>query len=272
MKHIDLGVLDGEVLLFGGPYGNVQATQAVLDWAHTARIIPKHMICTGDVVAYCGAPAASVSAVRASGCAVIAGNCEVQLAQNADDCGCGFEEGTTCERLSVAWYDYARRQLGADTRAWMADLPDVITFTHHGLRYGVIHGGARDVAEFIWETDVDAIFAREWAALEDIVGPVNGVVCGHSGLPFVRQTSRGVWLNAGVIGMPPHDGAKDTRFAVLRRGKIKIERLKYDVSGAVTDMDDANLPSEYRDALRSGYWPSEDVLPDALRVAVSDRG
>lgn len=272
MKHRDLGVLDGDVLLFGGPYGNVQATRAVFDWACNARITQDHMICTGDIVAYCGAPAASVAAVRTSGCAVIAGNCEVQLAQNADNCGCGFEEGTTCDRLSVAWYAFARKYLDADARDWMADLPDVVTFIHHGKRYGVIHGGARDVAEFIWQTDDDAVFAREWSALEDVVGPVDAVVCGHSGLPFVRETPRGVWLNAGVIGMPPHDGGGDTRFAVLRRGQIGIERLQYDVSGAVDDMDDAGLPPDYRDALRSGYWPSEDILPLALRVAVSERG
>lgn len=272
MKHRDLGVLDGDVVLFGGPYGNVQATHAVLDWARTAGVAPDNLICTGDVVAYCGAPAACVAAVRASGCAVIAGNCEVQLAQNADDCGCGFEEGTTCDRLSIEWYAFARTQLDADARDWMTNLPDVITFTHHRKRYGVIHGGARDVAEFIWQTDDDATFIREWDALEGVVGPVDAVVCGHSGVPFIRETPRGVWLNAGVIGMPPHDGGQDTRFAVLRNGQIGIERLQYDVSGAVNDMAAAGLGSDYRDALRSGYWPSEDILPLALRMAVSDSG
>lgn len=272
MKHCDLGVLDGDLLLFGGPYSNLQACEAVFAYARTADIASDHVICTGDVVAYCGAPAASVVAIRASGCAVIAGNCEIQLAQNADDCGCGFEAGTTCDRLSVAWYAFAQSQLDRGTQAWMGALPDVLTFTHHGTRYGVLHGGARDVARFIWETDEDAVFAREWDALEAVTGPIAAVIAGHSGLPFMRATSKGVWLNAGVIGMPPHDGRPQTRFARISRGQMRIERLEYDVAGAVADMNAAGLPADYRDALQSGYWPSEDVLPDAFRVAVSDRG
>ncbi len=272
MKYRDLGVLDGDMMLFGGPYSNLQATEAVLAQACMRQIAADHVICTGDVVAYCGAPAATVAAVRASGCTVLAGNCEVQLAQNADDCGCGFEEGTICDRLSVAWYAYARGQLDERARAWMAALPDVLSFEHHGKRYGVLHGGVRDVARFVWETDNDEVFEGEWAALEAAAGPVDVVVAGHSGLPFVRETARGIWINAGVIGMPPHDGAQQTRFAVLSGGVFQIEELTYDVAGAVVDMQTAKLPLAYTDALQSGYWPSEDVLPAALRVAVSDRG
>lgn len=272
LKHVDLGTRDADFLVFGGPYSNVQATQAVLARAGTLGIAADHVICTGDSVAYCGAPQACVDVLRSAGCTVVAGNCEIQLAQGAQDCGCGFEEGTTCDRLSAAWYAFADQQLGVASRRWMAGLPDVVTFTHHGKRFGVIHGGITDVARFIWESDDAAVFAQEWDALEALCGPVDGVIAGHSGLPFVRQTARGPWLNAGVIGMPPHDGRQQTRFAVLSAGQMQILELEYDVSGAVGDMDAAGLPPQYRDALRSGYWPSEDVLPAALRVAVSDRG
>lgn len=272
MKHRDLGVLEGDLLLFGGPYGNLQATSAVLAQAAARGIAADHVICTGDVVAYCGAPAATVAAVRAAGCVVLAGNCEVQLAQNADDCGCGFEEGSTCDRLSVAWYSYARAQLDAQARAWMEALPDVLSFVHHGKRYGVLHGGASDVARFVWTTDNDAVFAQEWTALEALTGPVDIVIAGHSGLPFVRETARGKWVNAGVIGMPPHDGGQHTRFAILSEGVWETVPLAYDVAGAVADMAAAKLPMDYARALQTGYWPSEDILPEALRVAVSDRG
>jgi len=272
MKHLDLGVLDDDVLLFGGPYSNIQALEALLAWADAADIDPERMICTGDIVAYCGAPLACVEAVQASGAAVLAGNCEIQLAAGADDCGCGFEGGTTCDRLSAAWYAFAQSQMTEDARNWMAGLPDVLTFNHQGKRYGVLHGGVTDVSRFVFDSDEDALFAREWAALEALTGPVDAVVAGHSGIPFLRLTQRGPWVNAGVIGMPPHDGAPQTRFALLSGGKMRIELLSYDVEGAMADMRTAGLPADYRDALQSGYWPSEDVLPESLRVAVSDRG
>lgn len=272
MIRQDLGVLDGDLLLFGGPYSNCQAMGALLARAQAAGITGERMICTGDVVAYCGAAAATVALVRASGCAVVAGNCEVQLAQDAEDCGCGFDAGTVCDRLSAAWFAHARGALDARARDWMGGLPDVVTFHHHGRRYGVIHGGVRDVARFVWESDPEVVFAEEWEALEAQVGPVDGVVAGHSGLPFVRKTARGPWINAGVIGMPPHDGAPQTRYCVLSQGRARIEVLAYDVAGAVAQMQAAGLPADYARALESGYWPSEDVLPPGLRVALSDRG
>ena len=272
MKHRDLGVLDGDVVLFGGAYSNLQAVVALFAQVAARGVSADHVVCTGDLVAYCGAPSGTVDALRASGCAVLAGNCEVQLAQDADDCGCGFEDGTTCDRLSVAWYDFARAQLLDEAKAWMGTLPDVLSFTHYGRRYGVLHGGVTDIARFIWDVDPPEVFADEWAALEASIGPVDAVIAGHSGLPFVRETARGPWINAGVIGMPPHEGDRDTRFAVLHGGDVRIERLAYEAAAAAADMQAAGLPLEYADALLSGYWPSEDILPDALRVAVSDRG
>ena len=84
MKIHDLGELEGEILVFGGPYSNRQATEALLD---VARDIPvRNVICTGDVVAYSGDPMGTVDAIRDHGMTVVAGNCERQLAARALDC------------------------------------------------------------------------------------------------------------------------------------------------------------------------------------------
>lgn len=272
IKSADLVTLDGPILLFGGPYSNLQAVEALARFAKERGIDGSAMICTGDIVAYCGAPRESVSAIRALGCAVVAGNCELQLASGAEDCGCGFAPGSSCDMLSGAWYAHAAQQLDADAKAWMGALPDVATFGHQGERYGVIHGGVRDVARFIWSESAEAVFEEEWQALEKVVGPVDHIIAGHSGLPFIRDTKRGRWINAGVIGMPPHDGGQQSRFAVLDGGEVTFQRLSYDVAGAVADMERAGLPRAYSHALQSGYWPSEDVLPPGLRVPSLARG
>ena len=266
MKHLDLGPLDGPVLLFGGPYSNVQALDALIGAAVTRGIGAGQMICTGDVVAYCAAPRAAVQRIRDLGCAVVAGNCEVQLASGADDCGCGFDAGSACDLLSAGWYGFAATKVSDDDKRWMGDLPDVITFTHQGARYGVLHGGITDVSRFIWGSSPPDVFAQEWQALEAQVGAVDHIIAGHCGVPFINKTPKGRWINAGVIGMPPHDGRQQTRFAVLDGGEVQIHRLDYDVEAAVRDMSDANLPEGYRRGLQSGYWPSEDVLPPDLRV------
>ncbi len=264
LRHLDLGQLDGPVLLFGGPYSNVQATRAVLGQARRRGATP---VCTGDVVAYCARPAETVAAIRASGCAVLAGNCEIQLASGAPDCGCGFEDGSACDLLSVGWYGFASARIGAEARAWMAGLPDVLSFSHCGTRYGVVHGAVSDVARFLWSTSPEAELEREWDTLERAIGPVGGIVAGHSGIAFTRPLRRGRWINAGVVGMPPHDGQARTRFAMLEDGAVTLHALGYDVAAAVADMAAAGLTQGYDRALQTGYWPSEDVLPPDLRLS-----
>jgi predicted phosphodiesterase len=265
VKHQDLGVLAGPVLLFGGPYSNLQAFEAMIGAAQGLDIPAGRMICTGDVVAYCGDPSATVDAMRQAGVALVAGNCEKQLAANALDCGCGFDAGTTCDLLSAGWYNVANVQVSQSQRDWMGRARDIISFNHDGQRFAVIHGGVTDIARFIWPTSDGYVFEEEWNAVEAAIGPVDGIVAGHSGIPFTRACAKGQWINAGVIGMPPHNGGQQTRFAVLDEGQVTFHTLDYDVDGAVRAMAQAGLTQGYHEALRSGYWPSEDVLPPDLR-------
>lgn len=260
MDIMDLGDLTGEITVFGGPYSNLQAMQALIDAARGT------LICTGDLVAYCGAPGAVIEAVQSNGIHVVAGNCERQLAEHALDCGCGFEDGTTCDLLSAAWYGYANAQVGEHARRWMGTCPDVLLYTHAGLRTAVIHGGVTDVARFIWSVTPEDVFEEELDALNMIAGDVDRVIAGHSGIAFQRWVAGVEWINAGVIGMPPHDGTAQTEFARINAGgAVQIERLTYDVDGAVQDMQAAGLTQGYHTALQTGIWPSEDVLPAELR-------
>jgi len=76
----DLGALAGPVLVFGGPYGNLEACDALLAAAERHGIDGRNAICTGDVVAYGADPQAVVDRLRAWGCAIVMGNCEESLA------------------------------------------------------------------------------------------------------------------------------------------------------------------------------------------------
>lgn len=264
MKVLDLGELSGPVLLFGGPYSNLQAFQAIVRVASHLAIPAQNVICTGDVVAYCADAETTARAVRAQPFAVIAGNCEKQIAAGAPDCGCGFDEGSACSILSHGWYAHARNQVSENTRNWMKELPDIATFTHQGKRYGVLHGGATDISRFVWETSPLSDLREEIAALENLVGQVDGIVAGHSGLPFLRDVDGKQWINTGAIGMPPNDGAPQTRY-VLFDDEPAIKRLEYDYQAASSEMVRAGLTQGYDTALLTGFWPSEDTLPASQR-------
>lgn len=266
MHMHDLGELSGSVMAFGGPYSNLSALRAMRQEALALGIARAHTVCTGDVVAYCAQAAETVAEIRDWGIAVVAGNCEIQLAQDALDCGCGFDAGTTCDLLSAGWYAHANAACGPEERGWMATCPNYLTFDHAGRRVAVIHGGTRDVSRFIWPVSDEEVFAEEIGFLREKVGRVDVIIAGHSGIPFVRQIAGCTWINAGVIGMPPHDGRTDTRFAILHAdGTPEIRTLSYDSTPTIDAMRQAGLTQGYDTALKTGWWPSEDVLPAALR-------
>src|SRR5215831_9738833 len=92
--------LEPPILVFGGPHSNLRALEALRRRADELGIPPANCVCTGDVVAYCAEPEETTQAVRDWGCHVVAGNCEEQLAAAAEDCACGFEEGSECDLLA----------------------------------------------------------------------------------------------------------------------------------------------------------------------------
>ena len=262
----DLGALEGELMIFGGPYSNLQALLALKAQAAHLGLTARQVICTGDVVAYGADAAGCVAAMQAWGVPTVAGNCEKQLAAGAMTCGCGFVAGSTCDRLSAGWFTHADASCDAAARHWMGRCPDVILFTHAGRRCAVVHGGVTDVARFLWPVTPEAGFLEEIAALEAQAGPVDRIFAGHCGLPFSKTIARVAWINTGVIGMPPNDGAPDTRFGRVRPdGKVEIQPLTYDAAGAAAAMRRAGLTQGYDSALLTGRWPSQDVLPEALR-------
>ncbi|MDP2800364.1 MAG: metallophosphoesterase family protein [Phreatobacter sp.] len=255
------------LLVFGGPYSNLQAMQALLAEAARLGISGDRIVCTGDIVAYGADPAACCDLAMASGMHVLMGNCEQNLAAGSADCGCGFDEGTECDRLSSAWYAYAAGQISSAHQQFMAACPQRITIgLPDGRRLAVIHGGASDISRFLFASTDDAVLADEIADTG-----CDGVIAGHCGIPFVREVGAGLWLNAGAIGMPAHDGTPRVWFSVLTLEpdglRVDIRPLSYDQAGAAAAMRAARLPEGYAAGLETGLWPSEDVLPPAEKAS-----
>lgn len=260
--------LNGPVLVFGGCYSNLEATVALRHEATRLGIRPDNIVCTGDVVAYCADPVATVDAIRDWGVHVIMGNCEESLGWSKDDCGCGFEEGTACEQLSVDWYTYANRALGEEPRTWMRSLPRRLDIVLDGRRLAVVHGSVDSINRFVFAS-------TPWADKErDIArSGCDGVLGGHSGIPFSQSVGGKLWHNSGALGMPANDGSSLVWYSVFvpngRGIEVRSMSLPYDAGAAARKMRDRGLPLGYADALETGLWPSCDVLP---AVELAGRG
>lgn len=255
--------LSGPTLLFGGPYSNLEATEALFAEARRRGIAADHMICTGDLAAYCADPQGVIDRIRGAGIRVVMGNCEESLASRAADCGCGFAEGTACATLSDQWYAYADRHVDAESRAWMGALPRRLDVEIAGRRLAVVHGGVGKIDRFVFASTGTAIGEELAAAGGD------GVIGGHCGLPFTREVAGRLWHNPGVIGMPADDGTPRVWFSVLTPTPegllIEHEPLDYDHAAAAGKMRAHGLPDGYAKGLSSGLWPSRDVLPPTER-------
>ena len=262
------------LLVFGGPYSNLQATEAMQAEARRLVIPPQNVVCTGDVVAYAADPEPTARLIKDWGVAVVAGNCEEQLAEGAADCGCGFDEGSACDLLSRGWYPYALARVSDELRTWMGRLPGRIDFTYHGVRFAAIHGGVRQVNRFLFDSEVAALQGEFDDACADKACDV--VLAGHSGIPFARRLGRGLWLNAGVVGMPANDGSPDGWYALIAPDRdgglaISLRRLAYDNVAAAAAMRRAGHANGYARTMVTGIWPSHDVLPPRELAATGKR-
>jgi hypothetical protein len=260
MNALDLGPIDAPLLVFGGPYGNLEAMAALVAAARRLDIPGTRAICTGDVVAYGADPQAVVDLVRSWGCAVVMGNCEESLALDAADCGCGFSEGSACAALSAQWFSATGRDLDAESRGWMGSLPRRVDCTLAGRRLAAIHGSVSRINQFVFASTDIAEKARQL----DLAG-ADGILAGHCGVPFTQFVDGRLWHNSGALGMPANDGTARVWFSVLTPDAdgiaVSHHALDYDHCAAAEKMHARGYPAEYADALGSGLWPSCDILP-----------
>ncbi|MCU7931777.1 MAG: metallophosphatase family protein [Candidatus Thiodiazotropha sp. (ex Codakia rugifera)] len=264
MTLLNLGSFEDQLLIFGGSYGNLQATQALLQVSEKLGIPASHVICNGDCVAYCAQPEETVELIRSSGIKVLMGNCEQSLANGREDCGCGFETGSSCSVLAEDWYPYCAEQLSLDAKRWMGGLPEGLCFDIEGRRFQVVHGGLSAINRFIF-----ASTSTEEKQMEMVLSDADVIIGGHAGLPFGERLGERYWLNSGVIGMPANDGTRDGWYLLLmpNEGKVHCEwhRLSYDARAAQSAMRKLDRFNGYAESLLSGIWPSMDILPDIER-------
>jgi len=252
------------LLVYGGAYGNLQATQALYAEADAMGFAPAEIVCTGDLAAYCADPQPVIDLVRARSTEVVMGNCEESLALDSDDCGCGFGEGTQCSLLSREWYAYCRDAVCAESKGWMGTLPRSIRRIVSGRSLLLVHGSLSSANEFVFpSTDPGSKISQL-----DRSG-CDGIVAGHSGLPFVEICGGRLWLNSGALGMPANDGTPRCWYATIEPAAggldVRIRSLSYPQHEAARSMREGGLPDGYAACLETGLWPSLDVLPPAER-------
>jgi alkylhydroperoxidase/carboxymuconolactone decarboxylase family protein len=261
-----IGTKKGKLLLFGGVYSNLQALKELISIAKTEGVPPENCICTGDITGYCAQPEETIQAFKNWGALSIAGNVELQLANDSEDCGCDFKAGSRCDSFSKMWFPYTKMKLSKESLNWVSALPEYLSFEYIGKKITVVHGNYANVSEFIFKSIAQESKETCFEATQSDV-----IVAGHCGLPFHQSIKEKLWLNPGVIGMPANDGTPRVWYAILEDDgseeiKFTHKSLEYDYSTAQKLMFQNHLPEEYADTLSSGIWDNMEILPEIEKM------
>ncbi len=263
IKHI--GTKDGKLLLFGGVYSNLQALEALISIAESEGIPAENCICTGDITGYCAQPEETVQLFRKWGATSIAGNVELQLANDSEDCGCDFKAGGRCDSFSKTWFPYTKGYLSQNSLEWIAKIPENISFDYVGKKVTVVHGNYGNVSEFIFKSNANQCKETCFSETDSEV-----IIAGHCGLPFHQTVKEKLWLNPGVIGMPANDGTTRVWYMILESDQNEIKythrSFEYDFKTAQQLMFKNHLPEAYADTLSSGIWDNMEILPEIEKM------
>jgi diadenosine tetraphosphatase ApaH/serine/threonine PP2A family protein phosphatase len=237
---------NGDVAFFSDIHGNLPALKVVLADIETRGI--RGVICLGDIVGYGGNPAECVALVQASGCRVVMGNHEWMTLLER-------EPTNFCE-ASIQW---ARQQLSADQKDWLAALP----LTLEAEDYEAVHSS-------LWEPDT-WMYVRTESHADLHFKEQRKPVCfiGHTHVPriWVEGAERPIdpigsedmrvgkrhIVNVGSVGQP-RDGDPDACYLIYSRESrvFRYRRLAYDVDAAQKAIIAAGLAPYYAQRLEFG--------------------
>ena len=260
-----LGEFVQPMLICGGAYGNLEALEALAAFQAQNHIKDDHVIHTGDAVAYCADAELAAQFIASRNWHAIKGNVEEQIVTGADNCGCGFEEGSVCDAASQQWYAHALESLSNSSKEWMADLPAQIMFSVTGVNVRIVHGSVRQTNRFMFASLPDSEFNAELDHSQ-----ADLVIAGHTGIAFTKLIGNRCWHNSGALGMPANDATSRVWCSLLVPKDQAIElshhALAYSHKITAAKIRDARLPNGYADGLETGLWPSVDILPDTERA------
>ncbi len=263
----DLRELRAPLMICGGVYGNLEAFQALIEKADDLKIPAENIIHTGDIIACCADPLATIELMVGCNIQAIQGNVENSLVRNAKDCGCEGAEGAVCDAvLSAQWYRHLDKTLECEHRRYIGKLPHQLTFRCEGKTVRVVHGSVSSISQFIFASASTEVFKSQFELADADI-----IISGHSGIPFTRRFGDKIWHNSGGLGLPANDGTHRVWYSLVLPDPVfgvrfEHHSLSYDFEKARDKMKFHRLPESFADTLRTGLWPNQDKLPAAERL------
>ncbi|MEA9358420.1 metallophosphoesterase [Bacteriovorax sp. PP10] len=263
MKTLEVKVENAEtIILCGGPYSNFSSLEAFIEKTKDYQ----YRFCLGDIGGFGPYPDRSIELLKHNNITCLQGNYDQTVGNGEADCGCGYIDPLDRKFAQVS-FDYTLKNTSSSNRSWLSSLPQHILLKWADKKILLCHGSPDEMNEFVFESETSDDKINFWLKKYD----VDAICVTHSGIPWIKTTAQGQWVNVGVLGRPAHEGLGRVFYASasLLDGRLEFSLcpLDYDPTAVINAMRSEGLPEEFSQSLLIGEWTTcSAILPDHERV------
>lgn len=221
--------------LLSDVHGNLPALEAVLDDLADDDGVDA-VVCAGDVVGYGPWPAACVERVRETCSVVVQGNHDRTVETPAE---------YSHNEMAMRGLEYAKAELDAEQREWLAELPPRTTVGRGRIRLAHSHPDPEQLGRYV--------LPRAFPELRPYLDEYDGIVIGHTHVQHRAHVDGKLILNPGSVGQPRDEDPR-AAYAVLdvEDASVDLRRVEYDVDRVIERVDDVGLPPKIGARLLDG--------------------
>ena len=247
------------IAVFGGVYNNYLALAAALDDAQRRGV--EAVYCLGDLGAFGPHPDRVFPLLNERGVLCIQGNYDNSVGNGLADCQCGYTDPRD-NRFARISYAYTFENTSPANRAWLRSLPAQRRIELGAYHLLLCHGSPRRTNEFLWESTTSTHFLERLCYDHD----ADVILTTHTGIKWHRRLPNDRhFVNVGVLGRPENDGRTNVWYALLESTpdfRVEFVPIEYDHQRLAREMRAENLPNEFVETVRTGWWTTcLEVLP-----------
>jgi predicted phosphodiesterase len=252
------------VAVFGGVYNNHIALRETVVRARMDNA--EALYCLGDLGGFGPNPNKVFPLLLEHKIKLLQGNYDDSIGNERNDCQCGYTDPKDNHYAQIS-YDYTLANTSAEFRRYQKQLPREYRFKLGKYNVVCAHGSPRQTNEFLWYTSTPVHFLEKLC--DDYHADV--ILVTHTGIKWHRALPSGRHVvNIGVIGRPENDGKTNVWSTLLTADDgfhVEFIPIDYDFESLVREMESENLPPEFVETIRTGWWTTcLEILPPKERA------
>lgn len=231
--------------IISDPHSNLLALEVVLEDMASKYPITK-IINIGDLVGYYTQPLEVMNLCFET--------CDRIVKGNHDDAAARSYLSPEFNIFAAAALNYTIGELTTDEKRQLYNLPTMDTFEIEKTTFQMVHGSPEYPLDFYMFDGKNGPTKDQLHLVEymELCG-LDVIVMGHTHRPYIRQIGSKVLCNPGSAGQP-RDGIPKPSYIVfdpINKTGI-IERVSYDLEVTANLVEEAGLPKQLGERLRTG--------------------